>query len=66
MGNGAFRLTARLDGRECRATVSHKSARGREIAERGGVKMSQEWQRHYVEELLLPRVLEDVPHVEET
>lgn len=55
MGNGAFRLMARLDGTEYRATVSHKSPRGKEIAGCGGVKMSKEAQRRFVELLLLPK-----------
>ena len=54
MGNGAFRLTARLNGMELRATISHKSERGQRIAAQGGVKMSEEQQRAFVEELLLP------------
>jgi serine/threonine-protein kinase HipA len=56
MGNGAFRLTARLNGVEQRITVSPKSELGRRIADSGGVKMGEEAQRRFVEELLLPRV----------
>ena len=53
MGNGAFRLTARLNGVEQRITVSPKSELGRRIADCGGVKMGEEAQRRFVEELLL-------------
>lgn len=55
MGNGAFRLTARLDGREYRATISGKSQRGAEIAALGGTKMPQKEVRRFVRDLLLPR-----------
>lgn len=55
MGNGAMRLTARLDGREYRATVSPKSPRGKLVAEHGGTKMNEESMRQFVEELLLTR-----------
>ena len=55
MGNGAMRLTARIDGREYRATVSPKSPRGKQVAEHGGTKMSEESMRQFVEELLLSR-----------
>ncbi len=57
MGNGAFRLTACLDGKDYRTTVSPKSPRGKRVAEQGGVKMDEESLRHFVEELLLPRHL---------
>ena len=55
MGNGAMRLTAKLDGRECRATFSAKSPKGRQAIEQGGTKMAQETLRQFVEELFLPR-----------
>ena len=58
MGNGALRLTAKLDGREYRATFSPKSPRGRLAIEKGGIKMAQEDLRQFVEELFLPRCLE--------
>lgn len=55
MTNGAKRLTATLDDEEYKATVSPKSAMGREITEKGGIKMSKEDQRRFVVELLLPK-----------
>lgn len=55
MGNGAYRLTAKLDGMEYHTTISHKSQKGRLIAELGGIKMGEEHQRRFVEELLLPK-----------
>ena len=58
MGNGAMRLTAKLNGQEYKATFSPKSPKGRLVQERGGIKMSQEDLRQYVEELFLPRYLE--------
>ena len=57
MANGAFRLTAKLDGVEYHITISHKSPRGKEIAALGGVKMSEEHQRKYIEDYFLPRHL---------
>ena len=56
MGNGAFRLTARLNGVEYRATVSPKSPTGKRIADCGGIKMSEESLRQFVNDLLLPKV----------
>ena len=55
MGNGAMRLTAKLDGREYRATFSAKSPKGRQAIEQGGTKMAQESLRQFVEEMFLPR-----------
>jgi len=56
MGNGAFRLTARINGVEYRATVSPKSPTGKRIADCGGIKMSEESLRQFVNDLLLPKV----------
>ena len=56
MGNGAFRLTARMNGVEYRATISPKSTTGKRIAECGGIKMNEENLRQFVTELLLPRI----------
>ena len=56
MGNGAFRLTARMNGVEYRATISPKSPMGKRIAECGGTKMNEEKMRQFVAELLLPRI----------
>jgi serine/threonine-protein kinase HipA len=61
MGNGAMRLTARLNGQEYKATFSAKSPKGRLAIERGGTKMTQEALRQFVEELLIPRYLEQNP-----
>ena len=58
MGNGAMRLTAKLNGQEYRATFSATSPKGRLAIEKGGTKMAQEDLRHFVEELFLPRYLE--------
>ena len=58
MGNGAMRLTARLNGQEYKATFSAKSPKGRLAIEQGGTKMSEEHVRQFVEELFLPRYLE--------
>ena len=56
MGNGAFRLTARIKGVEYRATVSPKSPTGKRIADCGGIKMSEESLRQFVNDLLLPKI----------
>lgn len=56
MGNGAFRLTARINGVEYRTTVSPKSPTGKRIADCGGIKMSEESLRQFVNDLLLPKV----------
>ena len=58
MGNGAIRLTARLNGQEYKATFSAKSPNGKLAIERGGTKMTQEDLRQFVEDLFLPRYLE--------
>ena len=58
MGNGAMRLTARLNGQEYKVTFSAKSPKGRLAIEKGGTKMTQEALRQFVEELFLPRYLE--------
>ena len=58
MGNGAMRLTAKLNGQEYKATFSAKSPNGKLAIERGGTKMAQEDLRQFVEELFLPRYLE--------
>lgn len=58
MGNGAMRLTAKLNGQEYRATFSAKSPKGKQAIEQGGTKMTQEALRHFVEELFLPRYLD--------
>ncbi|MBQ2210633.1 MAG: hypothetical protein II404_11830 [Prevotella sp.] len=58
MGNGAMRLTARLNGQEYKVTFSAKSANGKLAIERGGTKMTQEDLRQFVEDLFLPRYLE--------
>ena len=55
MGNGAMRLTAKLNGRELKVTFSAKSPKGRLAIEQGGTKMAQEDLRQFVEELFLPR-----------
>jgi len=57
MGNGAFRLTARINGVEYRATISSKSSTGKRIAECGGIKMDEASLRHFVEDLLLSKAL---------
>ena len=56
-GNGAFRLTARINGVEYRATISSKSSTGKRIAECGGIKMDEASLRHFVEDLLLSKAL---------
>ena len=61
MSNGAKRLIATLNGEEYKATVSLRSAKGREVAEKGGIKMSLEEQRKYVIEFLLPRYRQTHP-----
>lgn len=58
MGNGAMRLTARLNGQEYKVTFSAKSPKGRQATEQGGTKMAQEALRQFVEELFLPRYRE--------
>ena len=58
MGNGAMRLTARLNGQEYKATFSAKSPKGRLAIEQGGTKMTQDCMRQFVEDLFLPRYLE--------
>ncbi len=58
MGNGAMRLTARLNGQEYKVTFSAKSPKGKLAIERGGTKMAQEALRQFVEDLFLPRYLE--------
>ena len=58
MGNGAMRLTARLNGQEYKATFSAKSPKGKLAIEKGGTKMAQEDLRQFVEDLFLPRYLE--------
>ena len=58
MGNGAMRLTARLNGQEYKATFSAKSPKGRLAIKQGGTKMTQEALRQFVKELFLPRYLE--------
>jgi len=61
MGNGAMRLTARLNGQQYKVTFSAKSPKGRLAIEQGGTKMTQDCLRHFVEELFLPRYLERAP-----
>lgn len=61
MGNGAMRLTARLNGQQYKVTFSAKSPKGRLAIEQGGTKMTQDCLRHFVEELFLPRYLERGP-----
>ena len=58
MGNGAMRLTAKLNGQEYKITFSAKSPKGRQAIEQGGTKMTQEALRQFVEELFLPRYRE--------
>lgn len=58
MGNGAMRLTAKLDGQEYKVTFSAKSPKGRLAIEQGGTKMPQESIRQFVEDLFLTRFLE--------
>lgn len=58
MGNGAMRLTAKLNGQEYKVTFSAKSPKGRQAIEQGGTKMTQDDLRQFVEELFLPRYLE--------
>ena len=58
MGNGAMRLTAKLNGQEYKVTFSAKSPKGKLVIELGGTKMTQEALRQFVEELFLPRYLE--------
>ncbi|MBR1683348.1 MAG: type II toxin-antitoxin system HipA family toxin [Bacteroidaceae bacterium] len=58
MGNGAMRLTAKLNGQQYRATFSAKSPNGKRAIERGGAKMAQEDLRQFVEELFQPRYRE--------
>ena len=58
MGNGAMRLTARLNGQEYKVTFSAKSPKGRQAIEKGGTKMTQDALRQFVEDLFLPRYLE--------
>ena len=61
MGNGAMRLTARLNGQKYKATFSAKSLNGKLAIERGGTKMTQEDLRQFVEELFIPKYLERNP-----
>ena len=61
MSNGAKRLTAKLNGTEYKGTVSPKSHTGKAMIADGGVKMSQEAIKRYVEELLIPKHL-DLSH----
>jgi serine/threonine-protein kinase HipA len=58
MGNGAMRLTAKLNGQEYKVTFSAKSPKGRLAIEQGGTKMPQESIRQFVEDLFLPRYLQ--------
>lgn len=58
MGNGAVRLTARLNGQEYKATFSAKSPNGKLAIEKGSTKMTQENLRQFVEDLFIPRYLE--------
>ena len=58
MGNGALRLTARLNGQEHKVTFSAKSPKGRLALELGGTKMGEEPLRQFVEDLFLPRYRE--------
>ena len=55
MANGAKRLTAIINGEEYKSTVSPKSALGKAVTEKGGIRMSQEEQKRFVVELLLPK-----------
>lgn len=57
-GNGAMRLTAKLDGQEYKVTFSAKSPKGRLAIEQGGTKMPQDALRRFVEDLFLTRFLE--------
>ena len=57
MDNGAKRLTALLNGAECKATVSPKSQRGKAMVADGGTKMDLAHQKKWVEDLLLPKYL---------
>ena len=58
MNNGAKRLTAMLNGQEYRATISRTSLRGKAVTEKGGIRMSLEDMKHFVDELLLPKYRE--------
>ena len=58
MGNGAMRLTAKLNGQEYKATFSAKSPKGKLAIELGGTKMAQKDLRQFVEDLFLPRYSE--------
>ena len=58
MGNGAMRLTAKLNGQEYKVTFSAKSPKGKLAIEQGGTKMTQDNLRQFIEELFLPRHLE--------
>ena len=55
MANGAKRLTATLNDEEYKATVSPKSATGKEVTEKGGIRMSLKDQKQFVIKLLLPK-----------
>ena len=61
MGNGALRLTAKLNGQTYRATFGPRSLKGKLVIELGGTKMSQESIRQFVEELFVPRYLQVKP-----
>ena len=56
MGNGAMRLEAELNDTPFRATFAKKSKEYPAIMENGGIKMSFEKQKEYVERLFLPKV----------
>ncbi len=56
MGNGAMRLEAELNGTPFRATFAKKSKEYTTIMENGGIKMSFEKQKEYVERFFLPRI----------
>ena len=58
MGNGAMRLTAKLNAQDYKVTFSTKSPKGHQAIELGGTKMTQEALRQFVEELFLPRYRE--------
>lgn len=57
MSNGAKRLIAKINGKEYKATISSKSKLGKAFTADGGIKMSEESVKRYVEELLVPLVV---------
>ena len=58
MGNGAIRLTAELNGIPFKRTFAKTSTEAKNMMDLGGIKMSMEQQREYVNKYFVPKYLE--------